>query len=236
MNTCIDIFYKIYQIMDHYENILDIQSYNGNKYKPREASDLFTNNDSFFSSIFKNVTLNKPVETKKDPDGEEYANNDTPDEANKDKPDEANKDKPDEANKDKPDEANKDTPDEIIPDKLPSEITPTTERGKILKKYIKKCYKILILRCHPDKHLGETNFDKTQLFIRCKEYYDNQLLIGLLYIFYIYKLSPPSPLLTTVPMSSDTEYNILLDQIIHEIRVIQDKLVELNSPLDENKT
>lgn len=210
MSTYIDIFYKVYQIMDHYESILDNQSYNDNKYKPTEASDLFTNSDSFFSSIFKNVTLNKPVEPQKDQDGEEV-----------------DKDKANEADEMK---------DEITPDKLPSEIEPTTERGKIVQKYIKKCYKILILRCHPDKHLDETDFDKTQLFIRCKEYYDNQLLIGLLYIFYIYKLSPPAPLISTEPMSSDTEYNMLLDQIIHEIRVIQDKLVELNSPLDENKT
>ena len=196
--------------MDHYETILDNLSYNDNKYKPTEASNLFTNSDSFFSSIFKNVTLNKPVEPQKDQDGEEV-----------------DKDKANEADEMK---------DEITPDKLPSEIEPTTERGKIVQKYIKKCYKILILRCHPDKHLDETDFDKTQLFIRCKEYYDNQLLIGLLYIFYIYKLSPPAPLISTEPMSTDTEYNMLLDQIIHEIRVIQDKLVELNSPLDENKT
>jgi len=220
MDTCIDIFYKVYQIMDHYETILDNQSYNGNKYKPTEASDLFTNNDSFFSSIFKNVTLNKPVESKKNPDHKE----------------DAEKDKPDEAEKERPDEAEKERPDEITPDKLPSEIEPNTERGKIVQKYIKKCYKILILRCHPDKHLDETTFDKTQIFIRCKDYYDNQLLIGLLYIFYLYKLSPPAPLITTSPMSTDDEYNMLLDQIIHEIRVIQDKLVELNSPLDENKT
>ena len=212
MDRCIDIFYKIFQIMDHYENILDKHSYNGNKYKPTEASDLFTNNDTFFSSIFKNVELNKPVETKKDQDSKE----------------EGNKDKSAEANKDKPEEANK--------DKLPSEIEPTTDHGKTVKKYIKKCYKILILRCHPDKHLDETDFDKTKIFIRCKEYYDNQLLIGLLYIFYIYNLSPPSPLITTAPTSSDTEYNILLNQVIYEIRVMQDKLVELNSPLDENKT
>ena len=212
MDTCINIFYKVYQIMDHYETILDNQSYNGNKYKPNEASDLFTNNDSFFSSIFKNVTLNKPDESKKDPDGKENVD------------------------KEISDEDEKEGQDEIPQDKLPSEIEPTTERGKTVQKYIKKCYKKLILRCHPDKNLDETNFDKTQLFIRCKEYYDNQLLIGLLYIFYIYKLSPPGPLIATEPMSSDTEYNMLLDQIIHEIRVIQDKLVELNSPVDENKT
>jgi hypothetical protein len=220
MDTYIDIFYKIYQIMDHYETILDNQSYNGNKYKPTEASDLFTNNDSFFSSIFKNVTLNKPVEPKKDQDDKENAD----------------KEISDEAEKDKPDEAEKERPEHVTQDKLPREIKPTTEHGKTVQKYIKKCYKILILRCHPDKHLDETNFDKTQIFIRCKEYYDNQLLIGLLYIFYLYKLSPPPPLITTSPMSSDVEYNMLLDQIIHEIRVIQDKLVELNSPLDENKT
>lgn len=212
MDRCIDIFYKIFQIMDHYEDILDKQMYNGDKYKPTEASDLFTNNDSFFSSIFKNVALNKP---------------------DKDKLDEHDKNKLDEHDKDKPDDTMK---DEIPPDKLPCEIKPTTEHGKTVQKYIKKCYKILILRCHPDKHLDETDFDKTQLFIRCKEYYDNQLLIGLLYIFYLYKLSPPAPLTISTPMSSDAEYNTLLDQIIHEIRVIQDKLVELNSPLDENKT
>ena len=127
------------------------------------------------------------------------------------------------------DTTDKEKTDEI---KLPSEIEPTTERGKIVKKYIKKCYKLIVLKCHPDKIKESTAFDKTLMFIRCKDYYDNQLLIGLLYVFYMYNLNPPAPLITSMPSSQDEEYNMLMDQIIHEIRVIQDKLVEFNSPIE----
>ena len=210
MGTCVNIFYKIFQIMDHYENILDNQSYNGNKYAPNEASATFMNTDAFFSSIFKNVSLNKPVENKGDHDDKEKLDNMGKDNMDKESMD-------------------KERTDEI---KLPSEIEPTTERGKIVKKYIKKCYKLIVLKCHPDKIKESTAFDKTLMFIRCKDYYDNQLLIGLLYVFYMYNLNPPAPLITSMASSQDEEYNMLMDQIIHEIRVIQDKLVEFNSPIE----
>jgi hypothetical protein len=197
--------------MNHYENILDNQSYNGNKYAPNEATNNFMNTDAFFSSIFKNVTLNKPVETKGEEDSKE-SNND------------ADKEDPS-------DDADKENPSDEI--KLPSETEPTSERGKIVHKYIKKCYKIIVLKCHPDKIKNETLFDKTKIFIKCKDYYDNQLLIGLLYIFYIYNITPPAPLITSMAVSQDDEYNMLMDQIIHEIRVIQEKLVEFKLPINE---
>ena len=226
MGTCVNIFYKIFQIMEHYENILDNQTYNGNKYAPNEASDKFMNTDAFFSSIFKNVSLAKPVNINGDHNGKENPDDskENPDDS-KENPDDS-KEKTDDG-KEKTDDG-KENPDDI---KLPSEIEPTTEHGKIIKKYIKKCYKTIVLKCHPDKVKNETAFDKTQMFIRCKDYYDNQLLIGLLYVFYMYKLTPPAPLITSIASSLDDDYNVLMDQIIHEIRVIQDKLVECNSQI-----
>lgn len=81
------------------------------------------------------------------------------------------------------------------------------DNSLIIKEYIKKLYKKLLLLCHPDK-----NGDK-ELFIKCQEYYNNNLLIGLLYIGYKIKINLP-PLLN----------KIIIDHIFIEIRIIQEKI------------
>jgi hypothetical protein len=77
----------------------------------------------------------------------------------------------------------------------------------IIKEYIKKLYKKIVLLCHPDK-----NGDK-ELFIKCQEYYNNNLLIGLLYIGYKIKINLP-PILN----------KIIIEHIFIEIRIIQEKI------------
>lgn len=183
-----NIFYKIFEIMDHYENILDNSSYSGD--------DRYTKGDDFFSFLFEHMKKAEPA-----PNPEQ---------------------KSDENTEDTPDtEAKSDTETG-----LEAEQEKTKDTDPIIEKYIKKCYKKIVLKCHPDKNRSTDNADK--LFIKCHDYYDNHFLIGLLYVFYLYKILPPSPLNNTSPTEPDDTSSILVQRIFKEIRLIQDKLVKFN--------
>jgi hypothetical protein len=208
MEDSINIFYKIFQIMDHYENILDNQAYHGNKYKPDDSFNEYMSADEFFSFITKQI----PIQKKPTPP----ATSDT-DPPSEDKP-------PAEA-------AAPADADPFSTEDHAADAAPKTDEDAIIKKYIKKCYKIIVLKCHPDKNTSNAN--SSALFIKCKDYYNEQLLIGLLYVFYLYKLHPPYPLnmdMTSVP---DDEGDILISRILREIRIIQYKLSELDLPQPE---
>ena len=216
-NNSINIFYKIFQIMDHYETVLDNHSYHGNKYKPDEAFNDFMNADDFFSFISKQVPLNKaqkppPMGGGKAPPDDDFLPSGPP-------PPSPADDKP-------PADA-----DPFASEENASDAVPKTDEDATVKKYIKKCYKLIVLKCHPDKNTARAN--SSALFIKCKDYYNEQLLIGLLYIFYLYKIKPPHPLDISTPVVPDDDCNVLIDRILREIRVIQDKLSELNSPVQE---
>jgi hypothetical protein len=78
---------------------------------------------------------------------------------------------------------------------------------KNTKIFIKKLYKKLVLKCHPDKNGND------KIFIKCKEYYETNFLIGLLYICEL--------------INSDLlpELNeIILKEIFSEIKIIQEKI------------
>ena len=182
-----NIFYKIFEIMDHYENILDNSSY--------EGDDKYTEGDDFFSFLFKNMKKQEAA-----PEKEQNT------------------------------EQNTDKDPEPVPDKESGpEPEPEVDINPIIKSYIKKCYRKIVLKCHPDKNKSTHNADK--LFIKCHDYYDNGFLIGLLYIFYLYKLLPPAPLNNTSPTEPDDNSIILIDRIFKEIRMIQDKLTQYDSQI-----
>ena len=187
MEKTTNIFYKIFEIMDHYENILDNSSYEGdNKY---------TEGDDFFSFLFKNmkkqeVAPEKEQNTEQIPDKE---------------------------------------PQSVPNNKPDSEPESKIDTNPIINAYIKKCYKKIVLKCHPDKNKSTHNADK--LFIKCHDYYDNLFLIGLLYIFYLYKILPPAPLNNTSPTEPVENSNILIERIFKEIRLIQDKLTQYDSQI-----
>ncbi len=217
MENSINIFYKIFQIMDHYETVLDNKSYHGNKYKPDETFNDFMNADDFFSFISKQVPINKvpkppPRSGNAPPEDDDFFSAGAP---------------PPPSADDKPPT----DPDPFASEDHASDAVPKTDEDAIIKKYIKKCYKLIVLKCHPDKNTTKAN--SSVLFIKCKDYYNEQLLIGLLYIFYLYKIKPPHPLDISTPVVPDDNCNILIDRILREIRVIQDKLTELNSPVQE---
>ena len=81
------------------------------------------------------------------------------------------------------------------------------KEDNIILDFIKKIYKKIIIKCHPDK-----GGDKS-LFIKCQEYYDNNFLIGVLYIGYKVNFILP-------------ELNKkIIEQILYEIRIIQQKII-----------
>ena len=182
-----NIFYKIFEIMDHYENILDNSSY--------EGDDKYTEGDDFFAFLFKNMKKQE-APPQKEPDTEQ----------------------------------NPDKEPDPVPDKeIPSENEPEVDKNPVIKSYIRKCYKKIVLKCHPDKNKSTHNAEN--IFIKCHDYYDNEFLIGLLYIFYLYKILPPAPLNNTSPTEPDEDSAILIDRIFKEIRLIQDKLAQYDSQM-----
>ena len=188
-----NIFYKIYEIMDHYEKILDNNSYSGD--------DRYTKGDDFFSFLFENIKKNEPAPNPEKKEEEEITDTET--------------------------KTDKET--DIGTETKPKECT-----DPIIEKYIKKCYKKIVLKCHPDKN--RSNEDAEELFIKCHNYYNNRFLIGLLYIFYLYKILPPAPLNNTSPTETDETSDVLIYRIFTEIRLVQDKLVKFNqhiTPTDE---
>lgn len=215
MDNSVNIFYKIFQIMDHYETALDNRTIHGSKYKPDESFNAFMNADEFFAFISKEVPVNKrpppPPPQEGAPDGD--APNHPPDE----------------------DAPNHPPDDDDIPSPPPPPPVdkPPNDPDVIINAYIKKCYRVIVLKCHPDKNTLQTN--NRANFVKCQEYYDEHLLIGLLYIFYIYKLSPPYPLNISTPVVPDDTCNIIVDRIMREIRVIQCKLDDLKLPIPEDQ-
>jgi len=188
-----NIFYKIFEIMDHYENILDNSSY--------EGDDKYTEKDDFFAFLFKNM-----------------------------KKQEAAPEKEPETNDEKEPETKDEEKPEIDSNKeFEPENTQNVDINPVIKSYIKKCYRKIVLKCHPDKNKSNKNAEN--LFIKCHDYYDNNFLIGLLYVFYLYKILPPAPLNNTSPIEPDENSSILVDRIFKEIRLIQDKLSQFDSQM-----
>lgn len=202
--------------MDHYENILEEISYNGEKYKPDNKFNEFMNSDEFFAEIFKNVPVNKK------PVPEEGGGGNTQEPVNQEEEKEEKDPLPEPPEK------------ELTPEPVPTEPEEdkTSGRERIIKKYIRKCYKVIVLKCHPDKNKSEESNKSNKQFQKCQEYYDSELLIGLLYVFYLYKLKPPAPLNIATPTVPDMDCSIIIDRIIREIRVIQDKLEIFNKPIE----
>ena len=78
------------------------------------------------------------------------------------------------------------------------------------------------MKCHPDKN--KTHADSNITFIKCREYYEQKLLIGLLYICHIYKIPPPS-MISNMEIKTEDNSNIIMKRILKEISVIQSKLL-----------
>jgi hypothetical protein len=237
-----NIFNKIYEIMNEYNNLLDKknnQKFNyennisepdyENKYK---NDDIFGMDDDFFKYIFKNINIelnnnifNNTENQESNNNNLEYNNNKELNNINKntldnikksnnnDNIESNNNDNIELNNNDNIESNNNDNIELNNDNNIESNNNDNIESDEIINNYIKKIYKKIILKCHPDK-----NGDKL-LFIKCKEYYENKLLIGILYIGYKIKYNLP-------------ELNqFIIKHILFEIRVIQEKIINLKIEL-----
>ena len=196
-----NIFHKIFEIMNCYENLLNNHSKCNNKNKSTDFSNNFMKNeDNFFTFIFKNIHIYKNNQEDKNTIENTNNTNNTNNTDNNNTDNSYNTYNTD----------NTDNNKNMNDIKNLNDIDVPIEKDEIIKSYMKKCYKKIVLKCHPDKN---NNPEDNKYFIKCQEYYDNCFLIGLLYIFYLYKLEPP--------LLSD----VIINRILCEIRIIQEKIL-----------
>jgi len=203
----IHIFTKIYELMDHFENLCHESVPSEKKYKE---------DDDFFAFIFQNV---KEVDAQKQPEKQPEKRPDK-EETN---PTTSTTIKEEESKTNEQSQTTRNLNNE--PASASTKLQEESEES-IVNKYIKKCYKKIVLKCHPDKN--KKSQGASIIFMRCQEYYDNRLLIGLLYIFYLYSIKPPEPLNTLDPNNINNKTNALLNRIAKEIYIIQKKIVALS--------
>ena len=151
-----NIYIKIIEILNEYENLLNI--YNSNsKSNATEKKDDFLNDD-FLNFIFKNIHIH---ESNKNKSGMNESNDNPIRDESGDNPirDESG---------DNPirDESN----DNPLLDK-------SSEKKSVVKKFIKKYYKKICLLTHPDK---TNDLDKNEIFKRAKDNMENNFLIGII--------------------------------------------------------
>jgi hypothetical protein len=228
-----NIYIKIIEILNEYENLLNI--YNSNS-KPNatEKKDDFLNDD-FLNFIFKNIHIHESNKNKSG--GNESGDNPIRDESN-DNPlrDESNDNPLRDESSDNPirdessdnpirDESSDNPIRDESGDRDESSDNPirdesgdnllknkSSEKKNSVKKFIKKYYKKICLLTHPDK---TNNFDKNELFKRAKDNMENNFLIGIIKNAYDLKIK------------IDDLNEIIIEQILIDIRIIQEKIIEL---------
>ena len=210
-----NIFNKIYEIMNEYDILLDEKenNYNNslNNYTHEEfeknKNEYYNNIDNFFKYIFKNININNLNEKNNLDMNNQDINNLNTDNLNTDNLFSNNKDIIILSNN------NLDSHNLEYNNNNNFNNNDDKQHENIIQDFIKKIYKKIILKCHPDKKGNE------KLFIKCREYYENKFLIGILYIGFLVNYQLP-------------ELNqIIVNHILFEIRVIQEKIIYLKLEL-----
>ena len=190
--TNVNIFEKIFEIMNEYENCTETYIYNN------------FSTDNFFNYIFKNININSVPLDKSLNEPLNIPLNKSLDEP-LDKPLDKSLDKPLDKSLNEPLDKSLNEPlDKSLNEPLDEHLDESLNE---IKKYMKKCYKKIVLITHPDKN-GDQN-----IFIKCQTYYEESLLIGILYLCYLLKLDIP-------PIN-----DIIVNRILIEIRIIQEKII-----------
>jgi hypothetical protein len=200
-----NIYIKIIEILNEYENLLNI--YNSNsKSNATEKKDDFLNDD-FLNFIFKNIHVNKSC-------GNESGDNPMRDESGDNPMRNESGDNPmRNESGDNPirDESGRDESHDN-PSRDESGRDESSEKKSIIKKFIKKYYKKICLLTHPDK---TNDLDKNEIFKRAKDNMENNFLIGIIKNAYDLKIK------------IDDLNEIIIEQILIDIRIIQEKIIQL---------
>ena len=229
-----NIYIKIIEILNEYENLLNI--YNSNsKSNATEKKDDFLNDD-FLHFIFKNIHVNKPKDNPiRDESGDRNESGDNPfrDESNDNLRRDESNDNPlrDESHDNPLRDESHDNPrrDESGDNPLRDESgdrdesadnlrrdesgdKKSSEKKSVVKKFIKKYYKKICLLTHPDK---TNDLDKNEIFKRAKDNMENNFLIGIIKNAYDLKIK------------IDDLNEIIIEQILIDIRIIQEKIIQL---------
>ncbi len=200
-----NIYIKIIEILNEYENLLNIYTSNSKLNATKKKDDFL--NDDFLNFIFKNIhlnELNKNKSGRRDESGDnpirdESGNNPIRDESGR--RDESGNNPLDESG-DNPSDESSDNP---IRDK-------PSEKKSVIKKFIKKYYKKICLLTHPDK---TNDLDKNEIFKKAKDNMENNFLIGIIKNAYDLKIK------------IDDLNEIIIEQILIDIRIIQEKIIEI---------
>ena len=235
-----NIYIKIIEILNEYENLLNI--YNSNsKSNATEKKDDFLNDD-FLNFIFKNIHVNKSKDNpRRDESGDnplrdEYADNPIRDESGDNPKRDESGDNPsrDESGDNPSRDESGDNPIRDESGRDESHDNPSrdeshdnlrrdesgdnpkrdesSEKKSVIKKFIKKYYKKICLLTHPDK---TNDLDKNEIFKRAKDNMENNFLIGIIKNAYDLKIK------------IDDLNEIIIEQILIDIRIIQEKIIEL---------
>jgi hypothetical protein len=218
-----NIYIKIIEILNEYENLLNI--YNSNsKSNATEKKDDFLNDD-FLNFIFKNIHIHESNKNKSG--GNESGDNSIRDESGDNPLDESSdnpirdessdnpirdesSDNPLDESSDNPLDESGDNPlDESSDNLLKNKFS---EKKNIVKKFIKKYYKKICLLTHPDK---TNDLDKNKIFKKAKDNMENNFLIGIIKNAYDLKIK------------IDDLNEIIIEQILIDIRIIQEKIIEI---------
>lgn len=212
---------KIFRIMNEYDELLEKKknlknlnnNINENNISKEKENIINEIDDSFLKYIYKNINIknineepinsneNNEEKYKEDNENMNYKNNDQNNYQNF---------------------LNKNINNNNINDKniekkgVDNNFNVDVETENEIDIFLKKIYKKLILKCHPDKNGNE------KLFLKCQEYYENKFLIGLLYIGYMTNYKLP------------TLNQKIINQILFEIRVIQEKIINLKLEIKKN--
>ena len=218
-----NIYIKIIEILNEYENLLNI--YNSNsKSNATEKKDDFLNDD-FLHFIFKNIHVNKSCgnesgdnpmrnESGDNPSRDESGDNPIRDESHDNPSRDESGDNPirDESGRD---ESGRDESHDNLRRDESGDNPKRDESSKkksVIKKFIKKYYKKICLLTHPDK---TNDLDKNEIFKRAKDNMENNFLIGIIKNAYDLKIK------------IDDLNEIIIEQILIDIRIIQEKIIQL---------
>jgi hypothetical protein len=223
----LNIYKKIFEIMEKYENMLISKNNKNILYKNNDNLSNDFNNDDFFKFIFKNIKIEKSEHC-------ETINPVKTDENNIISKDNLNPTKTfpniqinnehyyenflekrlTGLTEDCKNKTNNNDSKLILYNQKINSINIHKNNNEVID-FIKKIYKKIILKCHPDK-----NGDK-EIFIKCQKYYEDKFLIGLLYLFYKLEISTKHFNEITFPYELT---NKIIKAIFIEIRIIQEKI------------